>query len=93
MGRLGTSTLQANDAVALNPSTMGADHVVGIGLGIYVGVAGKVIIGLRDGTELTYNNVPAGTFMQLPIFRYVAADATATTDIVVAFWNSTKSPS
>jgi len=87
-GRFQFSTLQATYAV--NGDFSAADSTIdGIGVGIYVGVAGDVVIRvLGDNSEITYTAVPQGTFMQVPLFDQVMGTGggkTSSTDLTISY--------
>ena len=84
MSRLTTSTLQANDGANGDYSSSGY-AVPGIGIGIYVGVGGDVMIHTRKGTDLLFTGVPQGTFMQVPMFDAIVASGTTASDLTVSY--------
>lgn len=80
--RITFSTLQANFASQGNYSAGLAD-VGGLGVGIYVGVAGDVEIIPKNSAAVLYTAVPQGTFMQVPLFTGIGSNTTST-DLTLA---------
>lgn len=83
------STIQANRGVDGDFSSSDST-ITGYGVGIYVGAAGDVSIMTRGGDTVTYTAVPAGTFMQVPLFRQVLAAGTTSTDLSIAYYDPNK---
>lgn len=90
MGQFQFNTLQANRAD--NGDFSSSDSTIsGVGVGIYVGVAGDVTIQLFNpvpgGGDVTalYTAVPQGTFMQVPLFKQVIAAGTTATDLTISY--------
>jgi hypothetical protein len=82
------STNQGLSAVNGNYAITGLE-VQGIGLGIYVGVAGDVeITPLHGPADVTYTAVPQGTFMQVPNFSHIVAGGTTATDLTITYRRS-----
>jgi hypothetical protein len=85
MGGMTNVTMQANDGVQGNYSATDYD-VPGVGVGIYNGAAaGDVAIETVKGTTVVFKSVPAGTFMQVPLFKRVVNASTTATDITISF--------
>ena len=84
-GKWQFSTLQAN--LAVNGDFSSADSTInGIGIGIYVGVAGDVEIDmLNNAGAVLYTAVPQGTFMQVPLFKQVSSGNTTSTDLTISY--------
>lgn len=66
----------AVDALSITPSDT-ADIAGGPARAIYVGGAGSVVLVTRDGTEVTFVGVPAGSILPVNA-RRVKTDTTAT---------------
>lgn len=82
--RLGRSTLQGTHAVKGNYSSADLD-VPGLGIGLYTSDGGDIEILPKNGPSVIYASVPAGTFMQVPLFKAILNAGTDATDIVVTY--------
>ena len=86
---LNLTTIQANrDLTGVFSSANST--ITGIGVGIYVGVAGDVSILTRGGDTAVYTAVPQGTFMQVPLFKQVLAAGTTSTNLSIAYYDPQK---
>ena len=80
--RMGRSTLQGTHTYS---GDLRAGQLIdGIGIGIYTSDGGTVEILTKGGSTATYLSVPAGTFMQVPLFQSITSNTTAT-DLVVTY--------
>lgn len=82
--RLGRSTLQGTHAVKGNYSSTDL-AVDGLGIGIYTSDGGNIEILPKDGPSAIYASVPAGTFMQVPLFKAILNAGTTATDVTVTY--------
>jgi hypothetical protein len=69
----------ARRAVAITPSD--ADELPFVTRWIYVGTAGNLTVVLVDGDQVTFSNVPAGSWMYL-MARQVRATATTAANLI-----------
>lgn len=74
-GAFSFSTLQATYAETKDCSALSVPYLVnGIGVGLYAGVGGDVEIVTLGGDTAIFTAVPAGTFMQVPLFSYIGTN-------------------
>ena len=80
--------LQANRAVKVDPSD--TDNIsVGTeapksGVVLYVGIGGNLQVLTVGGDELTFENIPDGTFFPVQVVRVLDSETTA--DKIIALW-------
>lgn len=70
--------LTADDALAVTPSDSAANNFSKPFSAVYVGSGGNVVIVKKDGTTITYYNVPSGGKVTLQGVRVNATNTTAT---------------
>jgi len=82
---MGRSTLQGTHTYSGDLSA--GQVIAGLGIGIYTGDGGTVEITTKGGSTATYTNVPAGSFMQVPLFTAITSNTTAA-EIVATYIKS-----
>jgi len=80
--------LQANRATKVNPSDTSniseSTEAPKSGVVLYIGVGGDLTVLTVGGDELTFENIPDGTFFPVQVVRVLDSDTTA--DNIIALW-------
>ena len=79
---MGRSTLQGTHTYSGDLS--GGQVIDGIGIGIYTADGGTIVLLTKGGSTATYNSVPAGTTLQVPLYTEITV-ATTAADIVATY--------
>lgn len=69
-------------AVAVTPSD--SSELAVLSASLYIGGAGNIKVTMKDGQDVTFNSVPAGTTLHIQARRVFATGTTATA--IVALW-------
>jgi len=78
---LGKQQIQGEKFVTVTASDT---NTIGLTSAVYVGVTGDVALEDSEGNQVTFKNVPQGTFMPLRVVRVLSTGTTAT-DIVAIY--------
>jgi hypothetical protein len=79
---MGRSTLQGTHTYSGDLSA--GQAIDGLGIGIYTSDGGTIELVTKGGSTATYQLVPAGTQLQVPLFKEITSNTTST-DIVATY--------